>query len=185
MHLKAALWLIQEVSVFDRLLKREKSRVFLGALAVVPRKDMKRYIDQWGMFQSESFDNSLQTTLLEIFALPPASEVVAPMSTDLGLDVLIPSFQSGDYWDVSLGEIGLPIFWRPKVTVACRLYYLKSQKTKSTFSVTQKMPWGEFVSRQLTWRAIFRFRPPFDAEDMNRLLYIACQSLLVKLRKMA
>ena len=81
--------------------------------------------------------------------------------------------------------IGLPVFWRPKVMVACRLYYLKSQKTKSTFSVTQKMPWGELGSRQLTWRAIFRFRPPFDAEDMNRLLYIACQSLLVKLRKEA
>ncbi len=179
----ASLWLIREAAVLDRFLKREKPRVFLGALAVVPRKDLKRYLDQWGLFQNESFDSSLRATLEEIFALPPASEITAPTSTDLGLDVLIPSFQSGDYWDVSLGEIGLPVFWRPKVTVVCRLYHLKSDKTKRTFSVTQKMPWGEFISRQFTWRAFFRFRPTFDAEDMKRLLYVACHSLLDKLRK--
>jgi hypothetical protein len=135
------------------------------------------------MFENASFDNSLRATLEEIFALPPASEVMAPASTDLGLDVLIPSFQSGDYWDVSLGSIDVPVFWRPKVTVVCRLYNLKSQKTKRTFSVTKKMPWSEFVSRQLTWRAFFRFRPTFDAEDMRNLLYLACHSLLDKLRK--
>ncbi len=146
---------------------------------------MKRFLDQWGMFRNENFDNSLHATLLEIFSLPPASEVVAPTSTDLGLDVLIPSFQSGDHWEVSLGEIGLPIFWRPKVTVTGRLYYLKSQKTKRTFSVTRKMPWSEFVSRQFTWRAIVRYRPTFDAEDMNRLLYVACHGLLDRLRKVA
>ena len=169
--------------MLDRFLKREKPRVFLGALAVVPRKDMKRYLDQCGLFQNESFDHSLRANLEEIFSLPPASEITAPTSTDLGLDVLIPSFQSGDYWDVSLGEIGFPVFWRPKVTVACRLYHLKSDKTKRTFSVTQKMPWGEFLSRQFTWQALFRFRPTFDAEDMKRLLYGACHSILDKLRK--
>ena len=137
------------------------------------------------MFRNESFDDALRAALEGIFTLPPASEVTAPNSTDLGLDVLIPSFQSGDYWGLSLGDIGVPIFWRPKVTVVCRLYYLKSQKTKRTFSVTQKMPWGEFVSRQLTWRAIIRFRPTFDTEDMKRLLYAACHSLLNKLRKVA
>ena len=171
--------------MFDRFLKREKPRLFLGTLAVVPRKDMKRHLDQWGIFQNESFDNTLRTTLEEIFTLPPASEITAPTSTDLGLDVLIPSFQSGDCWGLSLGDIGFPIFWRPKVTVVYRLYYLKSQKTKRIHWVTEAMPWGEFLSRQFTWRAIFRFRPTFDAEDMKRLLYIACHALLSKLLKTA
>ena len=137
------------------------------------------------MFRNESFDDSLRTTLEDIFSLPPASAVATPTANDLGLDVLIPSFQSGDCWDVSLGDFGIPIFWRPKVTVACRLYFLKSNRAKQTFTVTQKMPWSEYVSRQLTWRAIFRFRSAFDAEDMNRLLYMACHSLLNKLRKAA
>ncbi len=169
--------------MFRRFLKREKPKVFLGTLAVVPRTDMKRYFDQWGMFRNEDFDKHLRTALQEIFLLPSASEVNAPTSTDLALDVFIPSFQSGDCLDISLGELGFPIFWHPKVTVFCRLYYLKSQKTKCTYSVTQKMPWGEFVNRLLSWRAIFRFRPTFDAEDINRLLYFACHSLLKNLRK--
>jgi hypothetical protein len=173
------------IAALGRFLKREKPRVFLGTLAVVPRTDLKRHIDQWGVFRNEDLESPLRATLQEIFALPPASAVVAPLPTDLGLDVLIPSFQSGDYWDVSLGEIAFPLFWRPKVTVACRLYYLGSQETKRTYSVTQKMGWGEFIGRQLTWRAIFRFRPTFGAEDLNRLVYLACHSLLVKLRKAA
>lgn len=183
--LSSTLLLIHMIAPLGRFLKRERPRVFLGTLAVVPRTDLKRHFDQLGVFQNEDLDLPLQRTLQEIFALPPASEVSTPLSTDLGLDVLIPSFQSGDYWDVSLGEIAFPVFWRPKVTVVCRLYYLKSQKTKRTYSVTQKMPWREFIGRQLTWRGIFRFRPTFGAEDLNRLLCLACHSLLDKLRKAA
>lgn len=171
--------------MLGRFLKRERPRVFLGTVAVVPRKDMKRFLDQWGMLRDENFDTSLRTTLQEIFALPPASEVAAPTSVDLGLDILIPSFQSGDFWDVSLGVIDFPIFWRPKVTVASRLYYLKSAKTKHTFSVTQKLSWREFLSRLFTWRALFRLQPMFDANDMDRLLYLACHKILNKLRKVA
>lgn len=168
--------------MFERFLKREKPRVFLGSLAVVTRTDAKRHIDQWGMLNDSNLDAPLQATLQEIFALPSANEVGSPTSTDLALDVLIPKFQSGDYWDVSLGEISIPIFWRPKITVAARLYYLTSGRTKRTFTVTQKMPWSEFLRRLLTWRAFFRLRPTFDAKDMNRLLYFACHSLLGKLR---
>ncbi|TAK62230.1 hypothetical protein [Methylobacter sp.] len=146
---------------------------------------MKRYLDQRGVFGDENFDTSIHTTLQEIFSLPLAREVTAPTSADLGLDVLIPSFQSGDYWDISLGEIGFPIFWRPKVTVAFRLYYLKSKKTKLTYSVTQKLSWREYLSRLFTWRALFGFQPMFGAKDMDRLLYLACHKMLDKLRKVA
>lgn len=171
--------------MFGHFLKREKPRVFLGTLAVVPRKDLKRYLDQWGLFRNEEMDAPLRATLQEIFSLPLASEVPVPLPTDLGLDVLIPTFQSGDFWDVSLGDIGFPVFWRPRVTVVCRLYYLKSKKVKRTYSVTQKMPWGEFFGRQFTLRAVFRFRSAYGADDLNRLLYLACHSMLGKLRKAA
>jgi len=119
--------------------------------------------------------------------LPPASEVHAPLPTDLGLDVFIPSFQAGGVWNLSLGDSGIPIlfpfFWRPKITVTCRLYYLQSQKTKRAFSVTKKMRWREFLGRQFTLRAFFSFRPTFDAEDMSRLLKLACHSMLDKLTR--
>ena len=148
---------------------------------------MKPRLDQWGIFQQEELETPLRTTLQEIFSLPPASEMRDPLPTDLGLDVFIPSFQSGDFWNVSLGDLGIPVFfvflWRPKVTVTCRLYSLQTQETRGIYSVTQKMPWREYVSRLLTLRALFRFRPIFSANDLNHLLCLACHSLLNKLTK--
>lgn len=169
--------------MISRFFKRQKPRVFLGTLSVVSRTDIKRHIDQWGAGHNVNLDDPLHATLREIFALPLACEVSDPATSDLGLDVRIPDFQLGDYWDIALGEIGLPVFWRPKITVACRLYHLQTQKTERSFSVTQKMPWGVFLGRMFTWRALVRWRPPFDADDMNRLLYLACHRLLDKLRK--
>jgi len=148
---------------------------------------MKPRLDQWGMFQREELETPLQATLLQIFSLPPASEVRDLLPTDLGLDVFVPSFQSGDFWSASLGDLGIPIFWvflwRPKVTVTCRLYLLQTRETQATFSVTQKMPWREYVSRLLTLRAFLRLRPIFSADDLNHLLKLACHSLLNQLTK--
>lgn len=169
------------MAVLGSIFKRKKSRLFRGTLTVLPRKDIKRHFDQAGILQYENLEASLQNNLQEIFRLPPATDVLNPTSTDLGLDVLVKHFQLGDYWDLSLGPIGIPIFWRPKITVVGRLYYLESNETKREVSVTKTMPWAYFVGRMLTWRSIFRFRPMFDAEDMNRLLCIACRALLVKL----
>ncbi len=169
--------------MFSKLLKREKPRVFLGVLAVAPRSDIKRHLDQWGMFKNEDLDSSLRQSLKEIFALPSAQDVDDPQKTDLVLDVVVPKFQSGDAWDLSLGEIGIPLIWRPKITISSRLYYLNTEKTKETFSVTEKMKISYYIGRLFTWRAIFRFRPIFDSRDMEYLLYLACHKLLLKMKK--
>jgi len=178
--------LISGVVVFGWFRKREKPRVFLGMIVIVPRTGIKPRFDQFGVFGNEELDTSLRATLHEIFSLPLASEVHAPLATDLGLDVFIPTFQAGGVWNLSLGgdiPIFFPFFWRPKITVTCRLYYLQSQRTKRAFSVTKKMRWREFLGRQFTLRALFNFRPTFDSEDMNRLLKLACHSMLDKLTK--
>lgn len=166
-----------------RLFKKEKPRVFLGVLAVAPRADLKRHLDEKGLFEDANLDISLRQSLTEIFSLAPVQSASSPLATDLVLDVVIPQFQSGDAWDVSLGEIGFPIFWRPKVTVASRLYSLTTQKIKATFSVTEKMKWGQYLSRIISWRAFLRFRPVFDRKDIEYLLYQACGKLLVKMQK--
>jgi len=169
--------------VFGKILKRDKPRVFLGTLAVAPRSDIKRHLDQWGMFKDEDLDTSLRQNLQDIFSLPPAESVKDVQNTDLVLDVVVPKFQSGDAWDLSLGEIGIPIMWRPKITISSRLYYLNTDKTKVTFSVTEKMKFRQYLGRLFTWRAVLRFRPVFDSEDMEYLLYQACHKLLLKMQK--
>jgi hypothetical protein len=183
----SSLWFIPGVVVFGWFRRREKPKVFLGMIVIVPRTGIKPHFDQFGVFGNEELETSLRAALHEIFSLPPASEVLAPLPTDLGLDVFIPSFQAGGVWNLSLGDSNIPIFfpffWRPKITVTCRLYYLQSQKTKRAFSVTKKMRWREFFGRQFTLRAFFNYRPTFDAEDMKRLLNLACHSVLDKLTK--
>ena len=169
--------------MLNRIFKKEKPRVYLSTLAVAPRTDIKKHMDEWAPFKHEDLDTGLRQSLKEIFSLPAAQEVKEPKESDLGLDVVIPKFQSGDAWDLTLGDFGVPLLWRPKVTVSSRLFNLKSNKTTATFSVTQKLSWRQYLRRLFTWRAMLRFRPMFDKEDMDYLLYEACHKLLLKMKK--
>jgi hypothetical protein len=171
--------------VLKRFFKKEKAMVYLGCVAVAPRSDIKRHLDQWAFYGREDLDSSLRLFLEEIFDLPSAKDVENPTKTDLGLDIVVPKFQSGDIWDVSLGDIGFPVAWRPKIEIGSRLYSLATGKTVHTATVKVKMPWREYFSRLFTWRALLRFKPMFDSTDMNRLLAKACMQLITKLRKVA
>jgi hypothetical protein len=169
--------------VFKRFIKRTKANLYLGNLAVAPRSDFKRNLDEWALFGKEDLDSSIRQELENIFELPLASSISDPQKTDLGLDVVIPKFQSGDILDVSLGEIGFPLIWRPKIEVGARIYSLESGKTIHTATVTAKLGWKAYLSRLFSWRAFFRFKPMFDSSDMNILLQKACMELISKLRK--
>jgi hypothetical protein len=68
--------------MFSKFFKREKPRVFLGTLSIVPRTDFKK-IDEWGVFYKEDIDSEFRKSLEEIFTLPSASEVKNPLKTDL------------------------------------------------------------------------------------------------------
>jgi hypothetical protein len=168
--------------VLPKFLRRTKPRVFLGVIAVAPRTDLKRHLEQEGLLEPESLDDALLRHLTEIISLPPADQVEDPLPTDLVLDVLIPRFQSGEIVDVGLGDVGFTLLWRPRITVVSRLYSLKTNETKATFSISEQMRWGEFLGRLFTWRSLFR-SGPFERRDMEYLLYQACAKLLVKLQK--
>lgn len=154
----------------------------MGNLAVVPRTSLTK-VDEWGIVSNEDLDAALRKSLVEIFSLPPASEITNPKTSDLVVDVVIPKYQSGDAWSINLGEIGFPVFWRPKVEVRSRLYELNTNKTTSVFSAVQKMKWRYFLPRLLTWRAFFRFKPIFEKSEIEYLLYQACIKLLNKMNR--
>ena len=139
-------------------------------------------LDQKGVLQTEDLDTEMRRSLIGVFSLPSAQDVQNPRNSDLGIDVIVPKFQSGDAWDLSLGEFDIPLWWRPRITVSSRLYYLKTGKTKATFTVTDTMEWSQYVERLCTLRGLLRVRPMFDNEDMEKLLYRACHKLLLKMR---
>lgn len=168
--------------MLERWWRRQKPRVFLGAIAVAERTDLKRHLEQQELSESEPLDQALQRTLAEIFALPSAASVEDPLSSDLALDVWIPKFQSGEMVDIDLLDTNIILLWRPKVTVSSRLYSMATNKTRATFKVTEKMKWSHFLGRIFSWRALFRYQP-FVRQDLELLLFQACARLLVKLQK--
>jgi hypothetical protein len=152
--------------VLGQLFRKDPPRIFLGTLAVAPRSDFKSSIEQWTIFNrnTEDLDESLRRSLEEIFTLPLARDVVDPQSTDLVIDIVVPDFQGGE---LMLDEFALVIpfaaAWRPRVKIASRLYYLKSQKTKKKFLVTQKMGVGEYLGRAFLGTA---------SSDLNHYLMV-------------
>lgn len=160
---------------------KPRPRVFLGAISVHQRTDLKRHLEQEGHGESESLDEALRRTLMEIFSLPPAASVEDPSATDLVLDVWIPNFQSGEVVNMDIGEGFIPLLWRPKVTVSSSLYSMVTRKPKASFVVTEKMQWRRFLGRIFSWR-VFSSQI-FERADLELLLFQACAKLVTKMKK--
>lgn len=160
------------------IFKKEKPRVYLGTLAVVPRTGIKKSLDSWYLSGFVELDGKLKDSLDEIFCIPPASSISDSLESDLVIDVLISEFQLGG---ALLSDVPIPILWRPKVTLVSRLSYLKSGKAKRVVSVTEKMPWGEFFRRLLTFQGLIQLRPVFNVNDLEKLLYIGSSKVFAKI----
>lgn len=171
--------------MFGILSKKEKPRVFLGTLEIIPRKDFKRYFEEWSMERRNETTLKLYGYLDEFFELPLASEIIEPRRTDLGLDVTILKYQLGLLTDVQLGYIGFPLIWRPKIIIQSRLYNLETNRTNKIYKVTQKMLWSTFVNRFFSWRNLFSFRLSvvLAEEDLKYMLYQASIKLMNKTRE--
>ena len=167
--------------MLERFFRKQKPRVFLGTVAVTDRTDLKRHLEG-NDFSGLPLDATLRRALAEILTLPPANCVEKPLPTDLVLDVWIPKYQSGEVVDIDLGEVGIALLWRPKVTVASRLSSLVTKRTKANFSITEKMKWGQYLGRVFSWRSLSRSQP-FVREDMEYLLCQACLKLATRMQK--
>ena len=168
--------------MFRKYLTKKKSRVFLGTLAVAPRTDIKQYLEDWTWQPQGNLSAHLQSSLEQIFTLPLVSDAVKPRKHDFALDVIVQKYQSGDFLSAYIDEYTFPVFWRPKVTVSGRLYYIKSKKVKWTYTVKEKYSWGEYVTRILHPSALLGIRPTFNSQDLEYLLDQACYKMLVKMR---
>lgn len=166
--------------VLKNIFRREKPRVYLGTLAVIPRTGIKKTFDSWDLTGYVEPDGKLKQNLIEVFCLPPSSSISEPLESDLVIDVLISEFQLGA---ALLSDIPLPLFWRPKITLVSRLYHFKSGETKNIISVTEKIPWTEFVRRLLTFQGIIQLRPLFNSDDLEQLLYVASGKVMAKIKK--
>jgi hypothetical protein len=170
--------------VFSIFKKKEKPKLFLGAIVVVPRNEIMK-IDEWGLFKGENLEDSVRVKLEYLFSLPSVHEYSTFNDGDLALEIIVTKLQGGEFTSAQFSPIDIPIMWRPKVQIKARLFFINSKKTKRVFDVSQKMPWSQYFSRVFSFRGIIRFKPLFETVDLEPMLYKACEQLLGKLAKCA
>lgn len=167
--------------MFRQLLKREPKRLFLGALSVATGRNLERMPGD----TSPALDQALLGDLAEWLSFPTAASVETAQATDMAFDVVLQGHRFGSATDLSLGTVGLPMYWRPKIRLAVRLYHLQSNKTKTTFHVTQKMPWSVYLRRVLSWPVLVGLEQPGRRSDLKALLHQARDKLTTRLRDAA
>jgi len=168
--------------MFSKFLNKEKPRVYLGKLMVVPRGEFKKN-DEWGLFKSEDLEVGIREKLDGIFSLPHLDSRQDEKKTDLGLEVVILNVQGGDFINANIEGMGFPILWRPKIEIASRLYNLESGKTHRSFKLKEKMPWSQYFSGLFSLRGILRHKPIFGVNELEPLLYQACAKLIQNMTK--
>ncbi|USH03785.1 hypothetical protein K6Q96_07275 [Grimontia kaedaensis] len=162
---------------------KEKPRVYLDSIFVVPSESLTS-IDEWGMFlKTENFESSIRKELEEIFNLPHVSSAENESGNDLGLQVAVVSYRGGEFLDFTMPPAHVPIFWRPKIEVHSRLYFLKDDKTFKTFKAVERYSWSDFTRRTLTINGLLlRYKPLYNNKDIENLLVKACFVLVGKMK---
>ncbi len=168
--------------LMSKLMKQEPPRIFVGTLDVAPGRGLARRFEGLAGAVPPSLDRALQAELNELFPLPSAATVDAARPTDLAFDVTIQRYRFGSATELSLGEVDIPMYWRPKVQLAARLYLLQSRKTRAAFRITQKMPWKVYLGRVLSWRVFVGLEPLSRRSDLEHLLRQAAQRVMARLR---
>lgn len=157
--------------------------MYLDSIHVASRGDIET-CDEWSWFKkSESFEDGIKYAMEDIFKLPHISTESDIRKNDLGLQVAIVNYQGGDFDTVSLSSLVIPFFWRPKIEIRSRLYYLKSQNTFSEFEIVERVSLSNYLKRVISINGlILRYKPLYNKEDMVHLLLIGSIRLVNKMR---
>lgn len=145
------------------------ARLFLGSVTDASG-NLVRHLEGLMGNPAVAVNQSLLDEITDLIALPAVSTVDAPLVTDYAVDVAVQSYRSGSASSVSLGPVGLPLYWRPRVRLAARLYGLQSRQTKAVVQVTQYMPWSAYFGRLLHWRVLVGHEHPARRGDLDVLL---------------
>ena len=158
---------------------KEKPRVFLGTLAVVDKKDWKRFFENLVWVPNDDLQSNLHRQLEQLFALAPVESKHNHRQQDLGLDIILLGTNSGDGVLVEV----VPVFWRPRVHIKARLYHIHTDKTLDVFEVIETASWREFLGRYFSWGALFGFKDVFRTQDLMVLVNRASSKILEQVVK--
>lgn len=155
--------------------KLSPPEVYLGDIAVVPRRDFKRLLEMG--WESRDTDHRIKAWIGELIDLPLVKDIREISKTALSLDILVSNYQCGsDAFNWS--EPVIPFAWRPSVKLHGRLIRLRDGKILGTFAVTKRITWKTYIVRVLSIQGMFGGASAFGKTDMQYLLGQALVELL-------
>lgn len=162
-------------------MKRQPSRLVLGRVGIAPGIGSQR-IDSVASLARRSArgdDDALAMMLAEILSSIPTLQ--GPGQTaEMALDAELLEFRFGGAIDLSLGTVGLPLWWRPRVCLQGRVYSLESKETRTVLRTTRRRSWPLFLCRILSWRVLLGLDSPASVADVRRLLEKAGAALVAR-----
>lgn len=169
--------------ILEKLRWSGPRHVYLGQVAVVPRSSFVRtFSELLDVVSRDRTESELREYLLDWLELPSIPNR-APERNELGLDVFICGYRTGQGIFGNIFGIPAFVFWRPRMELRARLYRLDTGALVSVFDVTRKMPWRMFWSRLLSLKYLLVGWSIADAKDMEMLLGESLISLLNQVRK--
>ena len=168
--------------MLSHLKRKNRPRVFLNSIKVIPKSDLT-FVEKWVFNEFENLDVRLRARLAELLALPHISSVSEPRDDDLAIDIVVPKYATGSWGHANLGKIGLPMFLRPKLTIASRLFEAGTDQTVATFAVDQKMPWLYYFRRIFRLDSWLGSDSGFKSEDFEYMLIPGLMKLIDQMRK--
>ena len=163
------------------LIKRKPARLLLGSLSI-GSGNLTRQLESLAGTPAQALDRALLISLSDLLPFPKAAVVDKPLATDMAVDVALQDHQSGSAADFSIGGVGLPLYWRPRIRLTARLYHLQSRQPKATFEITQRMPWFTYLNKVFSWRVLVGLEHPACRNDLEHLLRQASERLVTRLR---
>ncbi len=153
-----------------------RRRIFLGTVAAVPRTDFKRHVER--LSSHLDTDEVLQQHLAATFQLAPPPAARDATVHDYVMDLFVVRHQLGEASELSLGDLGLPLLWRPGVEVRSSIRALASGRTVLELTAGKTMAWGEFFRRALPISLRPGRREALLREDLKGLLDEAVLDIL-------
>ncbi len=157
-------------------------RLFLGEVAVVPKSNFDRILDEISRnpFSSQS-DMDLRACINKWLEIPQLYGT-AEIENAIIVDIYVCAYRNGHGLWGSIGDLPISIFWRPCVEIRARTSHATSRNVISTFSKRTKMPWRMFLNRLFSVRSLLLGRGVASDAEMQAILGETLLNLMKDIR---
>lgn len=165
--------------MFQRLFaKKQPIKLYRGAVVIASGGSPPAQINPF-RFWNVDYEAYLRDKLSALLSLPELDKEQAPSDNAHCLDLMILDYQIGgvDILDFQVVEFGLPLFLRPRISIAVRVYRIRDGRTRYSETLRMVMPWLEYFKNLALFRANL-----INEKGVEKMLYQGCLKLLMNVK---